>query len=188
MATRFLQQGPRVHKSTRRDIDASARSQGTSNQGRKPGRFPHPKSGRIQKKPVQAVNGVPSDQPIHSENDSPDCVLASAWASPSTPRRSIACQIPLTAPARNIAGLSCAFSSTALVSIRFPYQFLPSLFYNTGRLRCQSVSRSCIRATRSNFSSANGGASICKPIGKPALVKPHGMLMPGMPARFALIV
>jgi hypothetical protein len=62
------------------------------------------------------------------------------------------------------------------------------LFYNTGRRLCQSVSRSNILATRSNFFSANGEPRICRPIGNPDFVKPHGMLMPGMPARLALIV
>src|SRR5262249_22048811 len=60
--------------------------------------------------------------------------------------------------------------------------------YSLGRRVCQSVARSYIRATRSSFSSSNGAAKICKPIGSPVFVNPHGMLTPGMPARLALIV
>src|SRR5262249_5729429 len=57
-----------------------------------------------------------------------------------------------------------------------------------GRWLCQSVSRSYMRAIRSSFSSSNGGACSCSPIGKPARVKPHGMLMPVIPARLAPVV
>src|SRR5262249_3250100 len=57
-----------------------------------------------------------------------------------------------------------------------------------GRRECHSVSRSYMRAIRSNFSSSNGGACNCSPIGSPELVKPHGMLMPVIPARLAPIV
>ncbi len=65
----------------------------------------------------------------------------------------------------------------------------PSRHYtNPGRFRCQSVARSKTRAVRNSFSSANGAARSCRPIGRPALVKPQGMLIPGMPARLAVIV
>src|SRR5262249_43236440 len=46
--------------------------------------------------------------------------------------------------------------------------------HSVGRRVCQSVAFSCIRATRSSFSSSNGAASTCNPIGRPAFVKPHG--------------
>ncbi len=59
---------------------------------------------------------------------------------------------------------------------------------SSGRRVCQSVSRSYMRAARSSRSSSNGGARICSPIGKPLRVKPQGMEMPAMPARFAVIV
>jgi hypothetical protein len=41
---------------------------------------------------------------------------------------------------------------------------------------CQSVACSSMRAVRSGFSSSNGAARICRPIGKPAFVKPHGIV------------
>ena len=41
---------------------------------------------------------------------------------------------------------------------------------------------------RSSFSSSNGAACNCNPIGSPAFVNPHGMLIPAMPARLHAIV
>src|SRR5262249_25002081 len=66
--------------------------------------------------------------------------------------------------------------------------FARDLCYITARRKCQSVAVSNIRATRSSFSSANGAAINCSPIGNPPLVNPHGRLRPGIPARLALIV
>src|SRR5207244_4414372 len=60
--------------------------------------------------------------------------------------------------------------------------------FGPGLFRCQSVWRSKTRAVRNNFSSANGAASSWRPIGRLALVNPQGMLIPGMPARLAVIV
>ena len=57
-----------------------------------------------------------------------------------------------------------------------------------GRLVCQSVARSKTRAVRRRLSSAKAGAISWRPIGRPDRVKPQGMLMPGMPARFVVIV
>jgi hypothetical protein len=42
-------------------------------------------------------------------------------------------------------------------------------------------------ATLNSLDSANGGASSCKPTGRPSAT-PHGTLMPGIPARLAVIV
>ena len=61
-------------------------------------------------------------------------------------------------------------------------------YTNSARFRCQSVARSKTRAVRNSFSSAKGAASSWRPIGRFAFVSPQGMLMPGMPARFAVIV
>src|SRR4051794_18225596 len=58
----------------------------------------------------------------------------------------------------------------------------------SGRLVCQSVALSKTRAVRSRFSSENAGPRSCRPIGSPGPVRPQGMLMPGMPARLAVIV
>jgi hypothetical protein len=57
-----------------------------------------------------------------------------------------------------------------------------------GRFKCQSVARSKIRAVRNSVSSANGAAKSCRPIGSLDLVMPQGILIPGMPARLAVIV
>ena len=63
---------------------------------------------------------------------------------------------------------------------------IPSADYcPTGRRVCQSVAASYMRAARSSRSSSNGGASSCRPTGKPAELNPHGTLTPGSPARFA---
>src|SRR5579883_1151786 len=61
-------------------------------------------------------------------------------------------------------------------------------YTSPGLLRCQSVARSKTRAVRKSFSSAKGAASNCRPIGSFSLVSPQGMLIPGMPARLAVIV
>jgi AcrR family transcriptional regulator len=66
---------------------------------------------------------------------------------------------------------------------------VPVLLPSThGRRVCQSVARSNRRAARSSLSSSKGAASSCRPMGRPSLLKPHGRLMPGRPARLQLIV
>ena len=67
--------------------------------------------------------------------------------------------------------------------IGFATAVLMAQFYTFGRRVCQSVADSYMRPMRSSFSSSNGGPRSCRPIGRPAFVKPHGMLRPGMPAR-----
>ena len=64
----------------------------------------------------------------------------------------------------------------------------PSHHPSAGCFRCQSVARSKTLAIRSSFSSANGAARSYMPMGKPPLVKPQGILIPGMPARLAVMV
>ena len=66
--------------------------------------------------------------------------------------------------------IASGLSQKSVQGIVTPVSKLSRLFYNTGRRLCQSVSRSNILATRSSFSSANGAARICKPIGRPAFV------------------
>ena len=61
-------------------------------------------------------------------------------------------------------------------------------YTNPGLFKCQSVARSKTRAVRSNVSSAKGAPKSCMPIGRLAFVRPQGMLIPGMPARLAVIV
>ena len=53
---------------------------------------------------------------------------------------------------------------------------------------CQSVRASYIRAIRRSLASLKAGPMICRPIGRPASSKPHGTLIPGMPARLTAIV
>ncbi len=45
-----------------------------------------------------------------------------------------------------------------------------------------------MRAARNNVSSENGAPSNCNPMGSFWLLKPAGIEIPGIPARFALIV
>ena len=46
---------------------------------------------------------------------------------------------------------------------------------------CQRVARSYAWASESTRASASGGPLICRPIGIPARVNPHGTLIVGMP-------
>src|SRR5262249_50640667 len=61
-------------------------------------------------------------------------------------------------------------------------------YTSPGRRDCQPVAFSKTRAARRRVSSAKAGARSWRPIGRPDLVRPQGMLTPGMPARLAVIV
>ena len=61
-------------------------------------------------------------------------------------------------------------------------------YTNSGRLVCQSVALSKTRAVLSNLSSAKAGAMSWRPIGRPDLVRPQGILRPGIPARLVVMV
>src|SRR5262245_35323091 len=64
------------------------------------------------------------------------------------------------------------------------------LSYNFGRLVCQSVARSSIRAARSSLGSLKVGPSNCNPMGSGFSpdVNPHGNEMPAIPAMLQVTV
>ena len=69
-------------------------------------------------------------------------------------------------------------------------QIISIIFHQhiVGFFSCQFVCFSYIRAIRSNLSSVKVGDKICRPIGNSFSSKPHGTLIPGMPAKFAAMV
>ena len=67
-----------------------------------------------------------------------------------------------------------------------PHVMLPMRLnhgYTGARRKCQSVTCSYARASFNTLVSAPLGPEICKPMGSPALVKPHGTDMVGHPKR-----